>query len=323
MNNFFSGQKILITGAYGFIGFHLAKRLASLPVILFLVDIHPLIDSDSEFREILDPGRVTYFEGNLSDKKFVNSLPESDIVFHLAAVNGTDNFYEIPFDVLLNSSLPTVFLLEKYRECKKFVYAGSSESYAGAVNLGIAPIPTPESVPFVIDEPGNPRWSYSLAKSFGEVACHGAAIQFGTNFTILRFHNIYGPRMGFKHVIPDFLARARRGEYTLFGSEETRSFLYIDDAIEDIIGSTAMASQGTTFNLGGYEEISILNLATLILNILNINQPVIQKFPAPRGSVKRRKPMLDSINNLLGERSRVNLDLGLKTTIDWYLRGKE
>lgn len=313
-----ANQRILITGAHGFIGFQLAKILQPNSKIIFLVDIVPAHELDLECKDFLKNPNVKYIEADLSREAECNLLPDVDIVYHLAALNGTQNFYEKPFDVLKNSSIPTLYLLERFRSAGKFVYAGSSESYAGGVNMGAVEVPTGENVPHIIEDIANPRWSYACAKTFGEVACMNAYSQFGTKVLIVRFHNVYGPRMGKNHVIPDFIKRALKNSYVLFGAFNTRSFIYSEDAAYDLIDLTKKSTFPNVFNIGGGIEVSMLEIAKIILELLGKSDCKIDIKSAPKGSVLRRLPDLQRIDQLLGERPRVNLTEGLKKTVEWY-----
>lgn len=309
---------ILVTGAHGFIGFHLAKRLLLENYKLILVDNVAIPDLCVEFAEMFDNPNVEYMSRDLSKLEECLGLPDVQIVFHLAALNGTRNFYTKPFDVLTNSSIPTSNLLERYKFVDRFFYAGSSESYAGGVNLGILDIPTKEDVPLIIENVENSRWSYACAKTFGEVACMSANQQFGTKAVIGRFHNVYGPRMGINHVIPDFIMRSMKNEYLLYGASNTRTFIYVEDAVEDVVNLVLRTNSEGVFNIGGTVEISMLELAEKILKLMGRNDQEILLTSPPEGSVARRVPEISKLESLLGSRQRIDLDAGLRKTISWY-----
>lgn len=314
-----SGPSALITGGSGFIGFHLGKRLASLGWTVILVDRNLPNAQDIEFTELLERANVEFFQIDLTNRQEVGRLPIVEYVFHFAAFNGTQNFYSRPYDVLVDSGTPIVSMLSHFGGKTKFIYAGSSESYAAGIGYGITPIPTPEGVPFVIDEPNNPRWSYSMGKSFGEIACQSFGHQYNSHSLIIRFHNVYGPRMGINHVVPDLILNALEDTFVLKGWENTRSFIYIEDAITDVIELAAKFKFDETcvFNLGGHDEISILTLGMELLEVMGINAE-FDLENAPKGSVLRRKPDLSLIDSTLGNRKRVSLASGLKSTLSWY-----
>ena len=231
-----ANNRIVIFGAAGFIGFHLAAALAkNQKSELVLVDNFVRSEFDSEFRELINKPNCEFIEADARDMKILEQIikPE-DVVFNLIAFNGTGNFYEVPSDVISHSALTgiNIALVCATKKVKSYYYFGSSESYAGGIENSWVPLPTPEKVPFVISDPSNPRWSYAISKQIGEMACHANGFQHGLNFLIFRIHNIYGPRMGFDHVVPDLIRKFAKGDGTVLGPDQTRSFLYIDDAVK-------------------------------------------------------------------------------------------
>ena len=315
-------KKILVTGCAGFIGFHLLGTLLEKNTYdVYGVDNFSRQTNDDFFDSMKLESRFTFLEGDLNDPMFVNSLPERfDIIFHLATINGTQNFYEIPFDVAASCAIPTWNLINKYKTAsiEKFILAGTPESYATSVELGIAGIPTPEEVPLSISSPQEPRWSYAAGKIFAEALVCGAAKQFNFPIAIARFHNVYGPRMGPHHFIPDFLTRAVKGDYSVYGSKNTRSFLYVDDAISDLIKISELSDERQLIlNIGSSEEVEVGDLAKTILKTLGIKND-LAVFDAPSHSVSRRIPDLTKIDAILGERSRIKLHEGLARCIVEY-----
>ena len=316
--------RAIITGGAGFIGFHLGKKLVSMGWQVSLVDLKVPSTTDVEFHEFVQNNSVEYLQVDLTKNEQFEKLPDTDYVFHFAALNGTQNFYNTPHTVLVNSGIPIVALMERYMGKAKFIYAGSSESYAPGIKYGITQIPTAENAAFIIDEPSNPRWSYSMGKSFGEIACQAYGSEYGKHSLILRFHNVYGPRMGINHVIPDVILNALEGKYVLNGWENTRSFVFIDDAIEDVVGLATQCSFKETevINLGSEDEISMLILGEKILKLMNIDSE-FELREAPKGSVSRRRPDLAVLTRILGDRKRVDLEVGLEQTLNWYRLNRE
>jgi nucleoside-diphosphate-sugar epimerase len=140
---------------------------------------------------------------------------------------------------------------------KKYVYFGSSESYAGGLDLEIIDLPTKENVPLVVPDITNVRWSYGASKTLGEIATISNHEQHKLNFLIVRLHNIYGPRMGIKHVIPDLIQRFLALDGGVYGIDETRSFMFVDDFIE-LLMALAFESgikQNCVYNIGSQNEI--------------------------------------------------------------------
>lgn len=282
---------ILVTGSDGFIGKALVKKLLELDHNVIQADKNTGID--------------------LTDKTLVDSLPDVDIVVHLAAFNGTKYFYTQPFDVITHNLLPTHYLLQRYAgKVSKFIFSGTSESYAGAVDNFNWQVPTDESVPLVVSDTLNPRWSYGGSKITNELQVTSAYHQYQQDFTIIRYHNVYGPEQT-HHFIPEFIERAKGGDYTLHGWDNTRSFIYIDDAVAATV-NIMFNDQCTNeiIHVGNCDEISIKDLAEKILKKLNINGNLILQA-APEGSTLRRCPDTTKLKSLINYTQTVSIDQGL------------
>ncbi|HEY6815834.1 MAG TPA: NAD-dependent epimerase/dehydratase family protein [Croceibacterium sp.] len=316
----------LITGAAGFIGFHLARTLADRPdARVIAVDNFVRGERDQALRALADKPNVTFIEADLTREDAVAGLPDDiDIVFHMAALNGTQNFYERPMDVIRCSTLPTILLVERFGRIglTRMVYAGTSESYASTVTRFGWPVPTAEDVVLSIDGVENPRWSYAASKMHGEVVTAQGGKSYGFPWSIIRYHNVYGPRMGDRHVVPDFFERMREGRYELFGHEDTRSFLYIDDAVRATlaVGETPECA-GQIVNVGSVEEITIRELGQRMLAARGLHAEMVL-HPSPSGSVRRRAPDISKLRRLTGFEQRISLDEGLAATARFYLDGE-
>lgn len=314
---------ILVTGAAGFIGFALADALSKQPgTSVHVVDNFVRGERDTAYRELCDRASVRAYELDLTDAASMCRLPESvDIIFHMAALNGTQNFYERPYDVVRCSTLPTFHLLDRFGpggRLRRFVYAGSSEAYAGTVTRFGWPVPTAEDVPLCIDDPRNIRWSYGGSKLHGEITVTAASQQFGVDYTNIRYHNVYGPRMGDKHVIPDFLQRMKNGVYQLYGHTDTRSFIYIDDAVRaTMMLADCSDAANETVNVGSENEIKIATIGEMLLDVAGIDAE-IELFDSPPGSVPRRAPDVSKLKALTGFSEQVELADGLRRTWEAY-----
>jgi len=315
-------NRVVILGAAGFIGYHLAKSLAvEAKVDLLLVDNFIRGANDEDFLKLSGLQNVNFAELDLSkESSFENLFNKSDLVINCAALNGTQNFYQVPLDVMLNTGI-SAFFAARYAalaQVHKYIYLGSSESYAGGVNLGFVGVPTNESVPLVIENLENIRWSYSLGKTFGEIACYSANSQLGLNFQILRIHNIYGPRMGNKHVIPDLIEKFRLGNMEVPGHGESRAFMYIDDLVGVVRFLIANENNDIKLmNVGSQTETLIKILAEKIAKVLEIEKAIkpLESWP---GSVKRRLPDTSLLRSIYAF-DETSLDEGLDKTISWYL----
>lgn len=315
-------NRVVILGAAGFIGYHLAKSLAvEAKVDLLLVDNFIRGANDEDFLKLSGLQNVNFSELDLSkESSFENLFNKSDLVINCAALNGTQNFYQVPLDVMLNTGI-SAFFAARYAalaQVHKYIYLGSSESYAGGVNLGFVGVPTSESVPLVTENVENIRWSYSLGKTFGEIACYSANSQLGLNFQILRIHNIYGPRMGNKHVIPDLIEKFRLGNMDVPGHGESRAFMYIDDLVGVVRFLIANENNDIKLmNVGSQTETLIKILAEKIAKVLEIEKAIkpLESWP---GSVKRRLPDTSLLRSIYAF-DETSLDEGLDKTISWYL----
>lgn len=318
-------MKILVSGAAGFLGYHLAHTLAQDPEnTVICVDNGIRGAFDDAYAALTALPNVEHHAIDLNDPAVLAVLPDDvDLIYHLAALNGTQNFYERPFEVVRCCTLPTLNLLQKYaplRRLRRFVYAGTSESYASTVTRFGWQVPTAEDVPLGIDDVFNPRWSYAMGKMHGEVATITACNQFDIGFSIIRYHNAYGPRMGDKHVVPDFYDRARKGVFALYGYEDTRSFIYVDDAVRATIAvAEAEGANGEVVNIGGSREITMLELGEIMMQVAGLAGE-IEKHPSPKGSVKRRCPDVAKLRRLTGFEEQWTLEDGLKKTAEFYLR---
>ena len=140
--------------------------------------------------------------------------------------------------------------------CKRVLFSSTSENYAGTVEKFNYKVPTDESVPLTIEDVTHPRFSYAVTKILGESGVINFARAGFFESVIVRYHNVYGPNMGFRHVIPH-LVRFRNKEepFKIYGHDQTRAFNYIDDAV---IGTVLAAEKGENmqiYHIGSEEEL--------------------------------------------------------------------
>jgi len=235
-----------------------------------------------------------------------------DTIFHLAAIVGVRYVSEHPYETLAVNARSTLNVLDfALREgCGAFVFASSSENYAWGVERGLVPLPTPEDVVLGVDDVALPRWSYAASKIAGESAVFSAARLGGFEPVIARVHNVYGPRMGPTHVIPELLDRCRRrvDPFPVYGPEQTRSFLHVEDAAR-AFRLIAAAESGIT-NVGSSAEIKIDELVRIVLDVTG-HRPRIEPKPAPAGSVARRVPDTQKLARL-GFTPEIPLERGVR-----------
>ena len=315
-------QRVIILGAAGFIGFHLSKALANIySCNLVLVDNFIRGENDNPFKILTKLENVTFLNLDLTHQlSFANLFHENDIVVNCAAFNGTQNFYSLPTDVIRNSAIPSILAPECAAKSKvaKYIYLGSAESYAGSINLGLATLPTPENVPLVIEDPSNIRWSYAASKTIGEVAAIANQHSFGLDIKILRVHNIYGPRMGINHVVPDLVEKFSNGCFDVFGVDESRAFMYVDDLITILLNFIfdTEFDENLIYHIGSSHETTIHDLALLILRCLKIDG-VVNPVGNLKGSVQRRIPDTTLLKARM-DFSETSLIDGINKYINWY-----
>jgi nucleoside-diphosphate-sugar epimerase len=304
--------KILVTGGLGFIGRGLVATLVR--------GGHEVTTFDNGWRSDPDvPDGVEPLLADIRDADAVSAaVAGKDAVAHLAAIQGTRNFYESP-ELVLDVNVRGVLNVAEAcarQGVARLLFSSSSEVY------GIpATFPTSESAPLVVPDPLNPRWSYGGSKILGELAVAHVARDAGFAFTILRYHNVYGPRMGWDHVIPQLIRRLVLGEeFTVQGDgEQRRSFCYIDDAA----AGTAAAlldtrAENEILNIGNpAEEVSINDLVGVLARVSGTTiEP--RYVPFEGEGTRRRLPDISRARRLVDFEPVVSLEDGLRRTYDWY-----
>jgi nucleoside-diphosphate-sugar epimerase len=316
-------HKVLITGGAGFVGGHLGKALAQAGHEVHLLDNLARGRRDRFLEELISAPRVGFVARDLLRPGALDDLAgDYTHVFHLAAIVGVQQVLAQPYPTLRDN----VALLEaalafarRQRRLERFVFASTSEVYAGSLEHLEMPIPTPEDTLLALPALDQPRSSYMLSKIYGEAMVRHA----GVPFTILRPHNIYGPRMGLSHVIPELLQKAHHaadgGSLEVFSVDHRRTFCFIDDGVEMMVrAATVPAAVGQVLNVGSQSpETSIAELAEVVLRVVG-KRLTIDAKPATPGSPRRRCPDMSRMAALTGCRARVPLELGIERTYSWY-----
>jgi len=322
-------RKILITGGLGFIGLHLSDVLSeSLENSIVLVDNLNRGRLDEDARRVVSRPNVTFCKGDLTKKEFVFSLGGGfDYAYHFAAIIGVKNVIENPEKVLSVNAVSTLNLLEwaSAGNCKNFLFSSTSEAYAWTFQEYEAVIPTPEDIPLAITDLQNPRASYAGSKIFGELCAMAFGQKFNTKISVVRYHNIYGPRMGFDHVIPQIFKRLkieRENPLTVYSPDNSRAFCYITDALRATIAvQVSKKTENEVINIGNdNEEIKIMDLAERIADICKLSSVGLIGENAENDPVKRRCPDISKLRALTGVTPKIPLDTGLRKTLNWYAK---
>jgi UDP-glucuronate decarboxylase len=315
--------KVLVTGGCGFIGTHLARRLSERGDEVHLLDNFARGRRDRDLEELLGRPGVRLLELDLLEDGALEELDRDyGLIFHFAAIVGVKNVLEAPERVLRDNVALLVAGLDfaaRQRGLERLVFASTSEVYAGTLERGELPMPTPEDAPITLPDLRHPRTSYMLSKLYGEAL----SLQSGLPVTVIRPHNVYGPRMGLAHVIPELLHRAhaasdgdRLGVYSV---EHRRTFCHVSDAVEMVLRlAEEPRCEGLALNVGSERpEIRIAELAELIVRVVGRDLE-IEPLPPTPGSPERRSPDMTRTAELTGYVARVDLDVGVRDTYDWY-----
>ncbi len=320
-------MKVLITGGTGFIGSHLAAFHLAQKDEVFLMDNFFKSDGaiDAEMRKLFNSPSAHFLKVDMTSPIKEARPPSLDIVYHLAAINGTKLFYEIPYQVARTNLLLTLHLLDWLEKVPvgRLLYASSSEVYADSEKVGLLKIPTEESIPVVFTQPTDDRFSYGASKFMGEFLCLRFGSQFHVPASVVRYHNIYGPRMGQKHVIPEFIGKILRREnpFAISGGSETRAFCYVGDAVKAtfLVGTSAACANEIVHIGKSDEEIRIDALARQIMAQMKYTAEIVEQGRRS-GSVSRRCPDTSKLQKLTGFTAVTSLPEGLNVTIEWYRR---
>jgi UDP-glucose 4-epimerase/UDP-glucuronate decarboxylase len=315
-------MRALLLGGAGFIGLHLARRLAADGHEVTIVDDFSRGRQDADLDEVRSHPSVSVISGDLTSPATYAALPHGwDQIYLLAAVVGVRNVEADPSRVVRINTLAALNLLDWVEAGERVFFASTSEVYAGGVDRGIVAVPTAEDAPVLVEDVSSPRFAYAISKLLGEAAFLHAARAKRCSAVIGRFHNVYGPRMGADHVIPELSLRAMRGEdpFRVYGADQHRAFCYVDDAVEAMLRLMATSGAvGEIVHIGNdAEETNIGDLVKLVLRVAD-HSPTLDVVPAPVGSVARRCPDLTKLRALTGFEPSVGLDEGVRRTFDWY-----
>ena len=308
----------LVTGGGGFIGSNIVKMLIKRGNKVSVFDNFQR-GKPSRLNDL--PSKIRIFKGDIRNKKALSkSFQKIDSVIHLAYVNGTKFFYNKPdeiMDIAVRGML-NVIDLSKANKVREFILFSSSEVYSNPSR-----IPTPENIELKIPDLYNPRYSYGGGKICCELLLRFLCEKDFDRSIIIRPHNVYGPDMGYEHIIPEIskniLSLKNNQKLKIQGSgNETRSFIYIDDFLNAFEKVLRKGKHLEIYNIGTNEEIKIINAIKKILKILGKkNQISFGKIK--KGSPLRRQPKINKIK-LFGFNQKIKFNNGLKKTVDWYIK---
>lgn len=314
-------KKILVTGGTGFIGSAIVRDLIKQNHQVRVLDNQ----SRGTLRRLQDvKGDFEFIKGDIRDLKIVLKTSKGvDSIIHLAYVNGTEFFYSIP-EVVLDvgvKGMVNVLDASLKNNVTELFLASSSEVYASS-----SKIPTPEDVPLVVPDPYNPRFSYGGGKIISELMTINYGRKFFKRVVIFRPHNVYGPDMGWEHIIPQFALRVKeltKGSskkalnFPIQGTgDETRAFIFIDDFTAAFMNLMEKGKHLNTYNIGVQKEIPVKDVAIEVAKFFGKEIKIIPS-KLTEGSTLRRCPDTTKINSL-GFLPKISFSKGVQTTVSWY-----
>jgi nucleoside-diphosphate-sugar epimerase len=318
--------KILVTGGSGFIGAALVTELVRVGAKVRVLDDN----SRGASRRLAALGDdVEFVAGDIRDAAVVAAATRGmDEVHHLAFVNGTEFSYSAPDLVLDVGVKGIVNVIDACRQnnIRNLVLASSAEVYQTASR-----VPTDESVPLIVPDPHNPRYSYGGGKIISELMAINYGRKYFDRVLIFRPHNIYGPDMGFEHVIPQLTLRLKKEarqqgngvvKFQMQGSgRETRSFCHISDLVQGVMIMRSRGEHLGIYHIGTSEEVAIGDLAHRIAGTMSLEIELISTSTLA-GSTPRRCPDISKLVGL-GYQPRVQLNEGLPPTVCWYCENEQ
>ncbi|MEY3398446.1 MAG: hypothetical protein RL220_1040 [Bacteroidota bacterium] len=299
---------ILITGGAGFIAGALAARLAEDPAN-FVVIIDNLITGQKSRVPLRE--NIVFVRGDVNEIRDIQSLfsiHKFDYVFHYAALVGVKRTLDNPVSVLRDiDGIRNIMELSVEHKVKRVFYSSSSEVYGEPVH-----IPQNEHT-----TPLNSRLPYAIVKNLGEAFLKSYQKEYGLDYTVFRFFNTYGPGQSEDFVVTRFIRAALEGrDITVYGDGmQTRTFCFIDDNVEVCAGALGKdVFVNDVVNVGSDDEVTILDLAKLIISLTGSESKIVHLPPLEEGDMTRRKPDNAKMRDFL-RRDLLPLESGLREII--------
>jgi len=314
--------KYLITGGAGFIGSHLCDALVAEGKEVTILDN---LSTGSKKNIAHLEGKIKVFQGDIRDQKLVESLVvKSDLILHMAAALGVDNILENPIESISTNFYGSEIVLNaatKYD--KRIVIASTSEIYGKNPKQ-----PLSEIDDRVIGAPQKLRWTYSDAKALEEATAHALFLTNNLKVTTVRLFNTVGPRQTGKYgmVIPRFINAAIENKpIKIFGDGlQSRVFCHVIDSVRAILDLASNEKMiGEVFNIGGVGEISILNLAKLIIERTGSKSDVVfisydNAYAVGYEDMARRVPDISKLTSSTGWVPKLDIKTIIDDTIKSY-----
>ena len=315
-------MKVFITGGAGFIGSHLCDALVAEGKEVTILDN---LSTGSKKNITHLEGKIKVFQGDIRDQKLVESLVENcDLVLHMAAALGVDNILENPIEsISTNYHGSEIVLNAAVKYDKRILIASTSEIYGKNPKQPLA-----ETDDRVVGTPQKLRWTYSDAKALEEATAHALFLTNNLKVTTVRLFNTVGPRQTGKYgmVIPRFINAAMENKpIKIFGDGlQSRVFCHVTDSVRAIIDLASNEKMiGEVFNIGGVGEISILNLAKLIIERTGSKSDVVfisydDAYAVGYEDMARRVPDISKLTSSTGWVPKLDIKTIIDDTIKSY-----
>ncbi len=302
---------ILVTGGAGFIGSAMAEKLASSPDNQVIIVDNFRTGNPSNLPDNSKYTNIQFIKcdvNNFQDISGVFYAFHFDYVFHYAALVGVQRTLKNPVSVLDDiKGIENILRLSKNTGVKRVYFSSSSEVYGEPVEF-----PQNEQT-----TPLNSRLPYAVVKNVGEAFLRSYQQEYGLEYTIFRFFNTYGPKQSKDFVVSRFIRMALANkDITIYGDGmQTRTFCYIDDNVDACYQAFAENRfVNDVINVGGNEEIPVIELAKKIIQITGSSSSIIHLPPLAEGDMTRRLPDVSKMNDLL-KRPRITLEEGIMRII--------
>ena len=297
-------MRVLITGGAGFIGSHLVDHYVASGDAVTILDNFST-GSKSNIAHL--DGKVSTFDGDIRNVELVESMTKNaDLVLHMAAALGVNTILESPLESMSTNITGSEVVLEAAAKFnKRIIIASTSEIYGKNSKQ-----PLQETDDRVVGPPQKIRWTYSDAKAIEEAMAFALYQEKKLPVTTVRLFNTVGPRQTGRYgmVIPRFVQAALRNEaLTIYGDGmQSRVFCHVDDTIQAMVTMAATnATIGDVFNVGGTGEVTIKQLAELVIKITGSKSPITytaysDAYPAGFEDIQRRVPEISKVKNAIG-----------------------
>ena len=316
-------KKVIVTGGAGFIGSNLVKKLLDLNVEKLLIIDDLSTGNESNISSIVSDERVQFLNSKIEDIESINELFEDyDFCYHLAAGVGVQYIMDNLSESLLTNILATHRVLEACQVNGLPVLLTSTSEVYGVAEDDV----WTEETKSLIGPTSKLRWSYAASKMIDEFIALSLFEEGKVSPIIVRLFNIIGPNQLSKYgmVVPRFIESALEDKDILIHGDgsQSRSFTWVDDVVNYLIKLAEVKAYGEVFNIGQTEEISIKNLAELIIEKTNSNSQIIFKsheevFGKAFEDPKRRTPGIDKIIEFTGMKPTKNIEFMIESIIDF------